>query len=247
MYRQWNSRQSNNRQSNRERGNAAFVSVGLVAAIFGFVLILGTFIKLFVLREAAGMAADAGALAASKALEEVFVSDVEPEAYAKLANLIRQITEDPLYKEGKHAEAILAHTVPSGLRDELLLGKRGRSISLDILLRYKPFYSEQAIGLRLVESFERHFEGEIEPEINHYVEQNMQTTVHSVSFPVYSKIEVVAERKYLSGGKELLRFMDPLYVRGRGHVLHIRILDEHQIRYDFSGSPPFRKRFEADR
>jgi hypothetical protein len=220
--------------------------VGLFAAIFVFALVLGEIVKLFMLREAAGMAADAGSLAASKALEEVFVSDVTPEAYAKLAGLVRQISEDPLYRNGKHAEAILAHTVPSDLRNELLRGRRGRSIPLDILLRYRPFYSEQAIGSRLVLSFERHFDREILPEINRYVEQNQQASVHSVSFPVYNKIEVAAQKKYLTGLQKMLRSVRPLYVRGRGHVLHIRILDEYQIRYDFSDIPPFRKRFESD-
>lgn len=218
--------------------------VGIVLAAVLFVMVLGVFTKTLIIRESAGMAAEASSLAASRTLQEVFIEDIEEEAYGKLELLVQRIMEDPLYQKGQWEAAILLHTVPSDLRNALLIGQRGRAVPIYVLLSYTPFFSPQAIGSKLVQSFERHFDTRIVPEISRYLKQVEGAVISEVNFPVYNKIQVVAKKQLQPELTGLLQGKRNIYVHGRGHALYIKILDEHQIRYDFSGTTVFRKQFD---
>lgn len=218
--------------------------VGIVLAAVLFVMVLGVFTKTLIIRESAGMAAEASSLAASRTLQEVFIEDIEEEAYGKLELLVQRIMEDPLYQKGQWEAAILLHTVPSDLRNALLIGQRGRAVPIDVLLSYTPFFSPQAIGSKLVQSFERHFDTRIVPEISRYLKQVEGAVISEVNFPVYSKIQVVAKKQLQPELTGLLQGTRNIYVHGRGHALYIKMLDERQIRYDFSATTVFRKQFD---
>lgn len=227
-----------------QKGNVSLLMVGIVFAVTLFVMATGMFGKTLILRESVGIAAEAGSLAASRTLQEVFVADISEEAYGKLDVLVQRIMEDPLYQKGQWEAAILLHTVPSDLRNALLNGKRGRAVPLAVLLSYKPFFSEQAIGRKLVQSFERHFDTRIIPEIRRYLKQVEGAEISEVNFPVYNKIQVVAKKQLQLELAGFLQEKRNLYVHGRGHALSIKILDEQQTHYDFSGATVFRKQFD---
>lgn len=227
-----------------ESGNAALALLGLTFICMCCFLVGGLFINAQFAHGEASAAANTGALAATKALENVFKADITPIGYAKLDELMQELTADPLYAKGEQRAAIIRHTVPSRLQDELLAGRRGAAVSLEALLAYRPFFSEQELGRLLYQSFQIHADMQIGSEVRKYLAENNAESVCTVRFPVHGRIEVEARRemkaavfdRYLQGKVQ--------YVGGRGHALFIEILDANGVSYDISGLPAWEAVFD---
>lgn len=226
-----------------QSGTVSLLMTGLCFGILLCAMACWLFISARMTHAAAGSAAEAAALAASQALQEAFVSDISPKAYAKLESLTKRITEDELFKIGEAAAAIEKHTVPSKLRDILLLGKRGKAITLDVLLQYKPFFSEYDVGREVADSFQRHLDDRIVPSVKDYLRKNRAEESGEIVFPVYKKIEVTAKVRFQSTLFPQFARNYAGYVTGRGNSFFLKILDENYISCNLSEVPVLRKQF----
>lgn len=225
-------------QVQNERGNISLLMLGILFVFTVCILILLLSVRILAARETAGTAADAAAWAAAIALEQAFIVDVSPQAYGKLNSLTDSIVNDPLYKNGNTEASIVKHTIPSELRNELLRGNRGQTIQLYVLLQYGPFFSEQALGMLIANSFQQHFDTLILPKIREYTADRI-VTFNQVRFPVHRRIEVTASCSIEVGflNKLLVDILSGMHVKGGGFALRIKVLDDHQIPYRLSDLP----------